>query len=199
MNDVTLTLPQGEIPARFTIDEFMELLSSNVFAGGEKLELVDGVIVRMSPAQSTHALLQRQIFLALNTIFPERASAEYVAYFELTLPFGQATLRDADVAVAKPFDTSVRFADPATVLLIVEIAHTTLEKDLNSKRLEYARAGIPHYWVVDANGQRVHVMSTIANDDYAVRDLVQFGEPIPVPTTDQTISVGDPAEVVRDS
>jgi Uma2 family endonuclease len=196
MNDVTLTLPQGETPARFTIDEFMELLSSNVFVGGEKLELVDGVIVRMSPAQSTHALLQRQIFRDLDRIFGDGLNG-YVAHFELTLPFGTATLRDADIGIVKAFDTSVRFADPATVLLIIEIAHTTLEKDLNSKRLEYARAGIPHYWVVDADGQRVHMMSTIADNDYADRHLVQFGEPLPVPTTDHLIVVDDPARTGR--
>lgn len=189
MNDVAFRLPVGEVPARFTIDAFMELLASDVFKGGEKLELVEGVIVSMSPAQSTHMLLQRQIFRALDSIFGDGLD-DYVAHFELTLQFGTATLRDADVAVVKSFDTSVRFADPATVLLIVEISQSTLEKDLNSKRIEYARAGIPHYWVVDPAARRVHLMSTVTDGDYAERKLAAFGETIPVPGTEQMIAIG---------
>jgi Uma2 family endonuclease len=189
MNDVTFKLPAGETPARFTIDEFMEFVASDVFKGGEKLELVDGVIVSMSPAQSTHMLLQRQVFRALDAIFGDGFEG-YVAHFELTLQFGKATLRDADVAVVKAFDTSVRFPDPASVLLIVEISQSTLEKDLNSKRLDYAGAGIPHYWVVDPNGRRVHIMSTITDGDYAERRLATFGEAIAVPGTDKTIAIG---------
>jgi Uma2 family endonuclease len=189
MNDVTFKLPAGETPARFTIDEFMEFVASDVFKGGEKLELVDGVIVGTSPAQSTHMLLQRQVFLALDAIFGEGVGG-YVAHFELTLQFGKATLRDADVAVVKAFDTSVRFPDPASALLIVEISQSTLEKDLNSKRLDYAGAGIPHYWVVDPNGRRVHIMSTITDGDYAERKLAAFGDMIAVPGTNRTIAIG---------
>ncbi len=189
MNDVAFRLPAGETPARFTIDELMEFVASDVFKAGEKLELVDGLIVGTSPAQSTHMLLQRQIFRMFDAIFGDGRDG-YVAHFDLTLQFGKATLRDADLAVVKAFDTSVRFPDPATVLLIVEISQSTLEKDLNSKRIEYAGAGIPHYWVVDPDAKRVHIMSTITDGDYAERRLAAFGESIPVPGTDEAIAVG---------
>jgi Uma2 family endonuclease len=189
MNDVAFKMPAGEMPARFTIDQFLELLATDIFKGGEKLELVEGVIVSMSPAQSTHVLLQRQVFLALHAIFGDGLDG-YVAHFELTLQLGSATLRDGDVGVCKAFDTSVRFPDPATVLLIVEISHSTLAQDMNAKRDDYARAGIPHYWVVDPASRLVHTMTLPVEGDYTARQPYKFGEPIPVPGTDETISIG---------
>lgn len=135
MSDAARIDLSGESPARFTIDEFIQLVNSDVFLGAGKLEMVEGVIVRINPALSPHMLYQRQLFRSLDAIFGDGLDG-YIVQFELSLQLGEATLRDADIGVIKAFDESARFPDPATALLIVEIAHSSLDKDMNAKRLD---------------------------------------------------------------
>ena len=188
MNAPVRIAERTETPARFSIDEFLELVASSVMIDAGKLELVDGIVVRMSPALSPHMRYQRQVYDALRDIFGTGLDG-YIAQFNLSLQLGDATLREADVGVVLRFDEEDRFPDPRSVLLLVEIAHSTLEKDLGDKRLDYAGADIPHYWVVDVGGRRVHAMSTPLDGDYAERRLIAFGVPIAVPGTNRTITV----------
>jgi Uma2 family endonuclease len=187
MNDVARLDFAPQTPARFSIDEFMRLVGTGAFNGMGRVELVEGVIVRMSPALPPHMYLKRQVFVELHALFD---GGDLVAYTELTLQLGPATVREADVAVLRPFAAADASVDPTAVLLLVEIADSSLSEDMGAKLRDYARAGIPHYWVVDVNGRRVHLMTTPLDGDYAERRLVAFGDPIPVPGTDRTIAIG---------
>jgi Uma2 family endonuclease len=79
---------------------------------------------------------------------------------------------------------------PEDILLAVEIADSTLAHDISRKRQAYAVAGIRHYWVVDIAGQRVHCHSDPQDGDYATVTSIAFGDPVPVPGTAATITVG---------
>ncbi len=109
---------------------------------------------------------------------------------EAAVQLGPDTLRAIDVSVIKTFGDDVPFPDPASILLAVEIAVTSLAEDMGPKLRDYARAGIPHYWVVDVEGRRVHVMQTPLDGDYAERKPYPFGSPIPVQGKAATIVIG---------
>lgn len=188
MNQPLRALHPSETPALFSVDEFMQLVSSGAFEGGGKVELVEGVIVRMAPALTQHMWYQRRVSDALRDVYREVGSSR-VVQVELTLRLGTATVRDADVGILDDFEADAGFVDPATVLLLVEIAHSTRSRDLGGKREDYARAGVPHYWVVDIDARRTHVMSQPLDGDYAERHPVAFGVPLAVPETDRTIVI----------
>lgn len=59
-----------------------------------------------------------------------------------------------------------RYPGPADIRLIVEVADSSLEQDLRTKRDLYARAGIPEYWVVDLNSRRMIVHRTPVEGKY---------------------------------
>ena len=63
---------------------------------------------------------------------------------------------------------------PQDVSLVVEVADSSLNFDLNTKALLYARVGIPEYWVMDINGRRLHRHRQPTHDGY--RDIVIFNE-----------------------
>ncbi len=73
------------------------------------------------------------------------------------------------------------------MLLVVEIAETTLTRDMGTKRARYAAAGIPEYWVVDGARSVVHVHREPIDCDYALIHTARFGEPLAVPGTEATI------------
>lgn len=188
MNDLTPIrfADAVEAPARFNVDEFQRMVDVGLF-DGSKVELVEGVIVRMSPARPRHFWIQHEIFIQLHEIFGKGIDGR-IAASEVTIQFADRTLRDIDVAVIDRFDHA-QYAGPDIVLLAIEVSSTTQHYDLNEKRLEYAAGGIPHYWVVDVPAERVHIMSQPVDGDYVERHPAKFGEAIPVPGSDKTIVI----------
>lgn len=186
MNELTQPTWAVAEPARFSIDDFMRFVDAGVFEG-EKAELVDGEIVRMNSAMPLHKLYQYQAHDALKAALDEEGG--WTVYMEYSVRLGSATLRDIDVAIAKPLRPVRVFPGASTVLLAVEIADSTRLKDLGGKLRDYAVAGIPHYWVVDIDRRCTHVMSEPGDEKYAKRDPIPFGEPLVVPGTDRTIVV----------
>ena len=187
MNAPVRITERTQSAARLSIDEFMAIVEAGVFANADRVELVDGAIVRMSPPQSRNMNYMRMVQYALDEAL--RGQSGFVVQPKLSLQLAHDTLRVADIGVLAPFDTASRFPDAGSVSLVVEIADTSLQSDLSDKRFDYASAAIPHYWVVDVEGRRVHMMSTPLDGDYAERRLLAFGAPLSVPGTDQTIVI----------
>jgi Uma2 family endonuclease len=75
------------------------------------------------------------------------------------------------------------------IILAVEVADTTLGKDVGAKSREYARAGIPTYWVIDIQARAVRVLTDPEGEEYRGVQIVRFGERLEVPETDQTITI----------
>jgi Uma2 family endonuclease len=187
MNDLTNIDFGVEVPARFTVEEFQQLVDTGIFQGS-KVELVEGVVVRMSPAMPRHVRIQRQLLLDLHSIFGEGIDG-YVATFEMTVKLGDRTLRDIDIALVRGLAEAETYLGPSAMLLAAEVSATTLHYDLNDKRIDYARGGIPHYWVVDVAGECVHVFGELIDGDYTSRHRVPFGQPLSVPGCDRSVTI----------
>jgi Uma2 family endonuclease len=176
---------------RFTAEEFLELSAAPPLADvSGKLELVEGVIVHVSPATHPHSRYQSEVYFQLRNAFGDEVPNGWVVRVELTVRLNGRTVRDPDVAVVRNPGNKKGVGTPDEVLMLVEIAYTTLRTDLQQKRQNYARAGVPHYWVVDVEGREVHVMHRPHEDDYLDKIVVPFGREIAVPETNQRITLG---------
>jgi Uma2 family endonuclease len=104
------------------------------------------------------------------------------------LVLGKDTDPEPDLAVVpgRPRDYS---GHPTTATLVVEVADTSLQFDTNDKRLLYAAAGIPEYWVVDINGRRLLIYRDPQGGDYATR--------LTLGSADSVIPLAAPAATVR--
>lgn len=178
----------SETPARFSVEEFMAMASGALGEIVGKVELVDGVIVRMAPANYPHFAYQRQLFRKLDAIFGDGIDG-FIVGQELTVRLGEATVRDPDIAIFRDPGMIPGIVAWDVVLLAAEISDSTLRDDMGPKRLSYAQAGVPDYWVVDIQGRAVHCFSGITDGDYTRDETVAFGEPIPVPGTEATIVI----------
>ena len=108
----------------------------------ERVELLEGVIVEMSPQSPSHAAAIQRLDRVLQRLIGDRAS------IRVQMPFaaGDLSLPEPDVAVVPPGDYET--AHPAQALLVIEVADSSLRKDRRLKVEIYARAGVPEYWVV---------------------------------------------------
>ena len=180
MNVMTaITTPPG--PARFTAAEFWRMMNSGAFED-IWVELVEGRLERMPPPGRTHAQLRMALVLGL-----ARFVARKHLLGEVAVDLGEDTIVACDAVVLRDDSGSGSTVLAAEILLAIEVAVSTRDRDLGLKRRLYAAAGIPTYWVVDAEREVVHVFDRPERDDYLGLALVRFGEPLAVPGTDATI------------
>lgn len=138
---------------RFSADEVVSMVEHGLL-DGERVELVGGEMVQMSPKGSRHVVITSRVASRLADALGGRA---WVAQ-EPTLRCGPSDLREPDVAVLRgqADDYLDAFPSGQHALLVVEIAQTSQRYD-REKAETYARAGVPEYWLVDLEARRVEV------------------------------------------
>jgi Uma2 family endonuclease len=156
---------------RFTVEEYHRLGAAGILGPDERVELVRGVIREMSPKNWAHVLATRAVFLELERALRGRASV----YFEAPLEAARIDSEpEPDVLVCSNPDEWAYRSQRTKPLLVVEVAHSSLDYDLGEKAGLYAEAGVPEYWVVDLVGRRIVVFRQPEEGSYRLRS--SFGE-----------------------
>ncbi|MFN4233130.1 Uma2 family endonuclease, partial [Thermus sp.] len=130
----------------FSLEDFHRLAEAGILPEDARVELVEGEIVTMSPIGKKHAYVLNTL---VDLLSPLRGRA--VLSVQNPLVLGPATEVYPDLALLRPPRTRYRDRLPegGDVLLLVEVAETSLDYDLNVKTPLYAKAGVPEVWVVD--------------------------------------------------
>jgi Uma2 family endonuclease len=163
------TMPGEEVRQRpLKRVEYDRLVRDGAFAG-ERVELIRGVIVEMSPQDFRHA---RAIERLSHTLFKQVGD---VARVRVQLPLALADSEpEPDVAVVTPDDTLVDH--PSTALLVVEVASSRVGYDRLTKGALYAGAGIPEYWIVNLVASRVEVLTRPEGGSYTEMRTLKPGD-----------------------
>src|SRR5262249_40265342 len=131
----------------FTVDEYYRMADAGILKPCDRVELIEGEIVEMSPIGNRHAAcVSRAIYLFVTAfkttgiVAPERPVRLNI-YNE----------PQPDVMVLKPRDDfySSQSCTPADAYFIVEVSDTTLRYDTKIKLPIYARFGVPELWIED--------------------------------------------------
>jgi Uma2 family endonuclease len=171
--------------ARFTTAEFLRMYEAGAF-DDMKMELVEGELQRMNRPMSSHGWRQSR----LSALLWQAVGATSLQVFSDTgIDLGRDTVRGFDVGIVVALPDTNRLLFPEEIVLVIEIAESSIVRDLGPKRNDYASADIPHYWVVDSDRSVVHVFSEPRGGQYAAARTVRFGEPLSVPGTDQDIVI----------
>lgn len=169
----------------FTAREYLRMEAAGAFTD-MNVELVRGELRKVMPGGLSHGEMNGRLIAKLITAYS--ATNRRLAV-DLMIGIGPLTIRGADIAVVLPDVPASGPVPPEQVVLIVEIAVTTLGIDLGEKQAEYAGAGVPDYWVADVGARVMHVMRSPEGDRYTERSVVPFDQPLAVPGTTETIVV----------
>ena len=167
-----------QVPAptlrRFTVDDFHRMGEAGVFAPDERVELIEGVVVEMSPIGDPHAAGTGRVQYVLAGKF----GREVFVWMQNPVRLADGSEVYPDVAVHRFRADFYRSGapTPADVLLVVEVADTSLRYDLETKAALYARHGIADYWVQDINGHRLLVHRDPTADGYRSIDSLYRGD-----------------------
>ncbi len=158
---------------RISAEAFRRMAEAGVFGEGERLELLEGEIVEMTPISKEHARAVRKLSRWLQVSLGETAVVD--SQNPLLLP-GDNELYP-DVAVLRPRPDDYRDLPKAEdVLLVIEVAKTSARYDLGNKRWHYAASDIPEYWVVDLDSQQVHVHRQPRGNSYLESQTLTTGD-----------------------
>ena len=113
------------------------------FFENERIELIRGVIVEMSPQSIAHAAAIQRLNRLLVPPLVGRADVRV----QMSFVGGEDSMPEPDLALVSPIISEV--SHPSVAFLIIEVANTSLTFDRGVKAELYARARIPEYWIVD--------------------------------------------------
>ena len=173
---------------RWTRQQYDEIVLHDIFQPGERVELIDGLIIDMSPQKSFHASIVCLVAETLQALF----GAGHHIRVQMPLALGDNSEPESDVAVVPGKTRDYMKAHPTTAALVVEVADTTLRLDRKAKQTVYARNDIAEYWIVNLTNNTLEVYREPQGDHYHSQAILNAGDMVcPLAACDQVIAVAD--------
>lgn len=149
---------------RFTVDEYLQMAQAGILTERDRVELLDGEIVEMTPIGRPHAANVAALLRVLITGVGPRA----VVWSQGPIRLSERSLPEPDVTLLRPRPVPYRDEDvePRDVMLLIEVSDTSLRRDRELKLPLYAGAGIPEYWIVDVQADVIEVHTNPSGSRY---------------------------------
>jgi len=154
------------------------------FFRGERVELIHGMVVRMSPIGPAHSEVVDRLTAKLVRTLPATVRVR------IQQPFIAADESEPEPDVAIVPERSYASGHPTEAFLIIEVAETSLRYDRETKADLYAASNVAEYWIVDVVGRRVEVHASIVDGRYTHRREVSLDQDIKLaafPTVNLTV------------
>jgi Uma2 family endonuclease len=134
------------LPRRvFTVAELEQMTAAGILLEDERIELIGGEVVPMSPKGNQHEVLKA----ALTVYWARKLPDDLMVVTETTFRFTEDTYLEPDF-VFYPKVSGLKNLSAGTARLVVEVADSSLAYDLGRKANLYAGFGIDELWVIDA-------------------------------------------------
>ena len=158
----------------FTVEDFMTMAGAGLFAD-QKVELLDGVIYTMSPANPNHEGIIDELHEIFVQTFAKRVRVRSQNALDISDPLW---LPHPDVMLLKRRSYRKTRPQPADVLLLIEVANTSLAADTGQRLAKYAAARIQDYWIADLKAGEWLVHRDPVAKRYRSVTRVDFAEPL---------------------
>jgi Uma2 family endonuclease len=146
---------QPKSPAqRITVDEYDQMIADGTLTEDDRVELIHGEIVPKMAIGDSHSACVDRLNFRLNPVVAGRA---LIRVQNPVILADSEPEPDISLARFRPDFYETGRPRPADVLLIIEVADSTLIQDRDVKAPLYASNGIPEYWIVDLNSATVFV------------------------------------------
>ncbi len=141
----TTQAAEGLPRRRWTVAEIEAMVARGIVAEDERFELIGGEVVPMSPKGARHEVLRIELAFYIT----QRAGTDLRVAAEAQLNLTDDMYVVPDILVYPAAIKAPKVRGP-TALLVIEIADSSLDYDLQTKAPLYARYGVREYWVINA-------------------------------------------------
>lgn len=147
---------------KFTGDEYAQMIATGILAEDDRVELIRGEIITMSPIGPIHV----NVVGLLTSIIARQTTDAVLVHSQSPIWLPDDSQPQPDLAIIRAGYDTRRLPTPADVLLVIEVADTSLAYARQVKVPLYAAAGIPEAWIVNLTARRVERYSEPRADGY---------------------------------
>ena len=160
----TATRPKTEIARRlFTVKEYMAMGEAGILHEDEHIELLAGEIIQMTAIGNRHLFCTG----SLNTLLVPPLVGRAVVRVQGSIQLDDYGMPEPDIVLLRPRpDYYAETAKPEDVLLLIEVADSSLEFDYGPKSEFYAAAGIPEMWIANLRTGEVEARTDPVGTEY---------------------------------
>ena len=185
--DCVALLPQTR---KFTVAEYYRMAEVGILHSDERVELIEGEIIVRPPVGPEHANNVDEYI----EVFAQYASGRFRIRIQNPVRLNDYSEPEPDVALLRrrPEGYGAAHPTPADVLLVIEVAHSSLEYDRNIKARIYGRSGVPETWVRNLPEGCIERFTEPGPDGYTRHTIHRRGERLtPVALPDLELAVSD--------
>ncbi len=167
------------IRKHFTVEEYDKMIEAGILGEDDRVELIEGEIIQMSPIGKKHAACVDRLSMTLAVLLAGKA----VLRTQGPVRLDDATQVQPDIAVLDLRDDfyAGSLPTPSDALLLIEVADATLAYDRSIKLSLYAEVGVPEVWLVNLPEDKVEVFSNLEGGAYQVVQQLGRGDVLVVP------------------
>lgn len=161
---------------RLTVDDYHQMAVTGILGPDDRVELIAGEVLDMSPIGSLHAAL----VAAVSDYLGRLAAGRLTVWVQNPIRLDDLSEPQPDIALVEPRPDyyASGHPGPTDTLLVVEVAESSLAYDLGVKVPLYARHGIREVWVIDAATRNTHRFRGPRPEGYSEQDLIPPDEPL---------------------
>ncbi|MCU0565632.1 MAG: Uma2 family endonuclease [Oculatellaceae cyanobacterium Prado106] len=155
---------------RFNVEQYHQMVETGILSAHDRIELIRGEIFDMSPIGRKHAACVRRLIRLLS-----QRVGEALLDVQDPIELDERSEPQPDVVLLRPREDFYETGHPqiADILLIIEVADSSLDYDQDVKIPAYAEAGVAEVWLVDLNGEAIAVHRDPSQQGY--RSVQQYG------------------------
>lgn len=160
----------------FSVDEYYRMAQAGILTEDDQVELIEGEVIEMSPIGSRHAACVKRLTAVLYGL----VGRKLIVSVQDPIFLDEFNEPQPDVALVRWREDFYAASHPtaADVLVVVEVADTSVEYDRKKKLPLYARAGIPEVWLANLPEDRFEIHTQPRGDEYQSVSIVRRGEVI---------------------
>jgi Uma2 family endonuclease len=163
----------------FTVDEYHHMAEAGILKEGERVELIDGEVVYMSPIGTRHAACVKRLIALLT----EQVGRSAIVGAQDPVQLSEYVEPQPDISLLRYRDDYYAGQSPTAedAFLLIEVADTSLAYDRDVKVPLYARGDVPEVWVVDLTGDAVLVRRKPEDGAYTEARTARRGDALVLP------------------
>jgi Uma2 family endonuclease len=144
-------IQMGAVRHRFTVGEYRLMEEAGIFSEDDRVELIDGEVVEMAPIGGRHV----ESVMRLTRLLVEWSAGRYAVSVQNPLSLSEHWEPQPDLALVRRSEGRSGVPVSEDVLLVIEVAATSLAHDRDLKLPLYAEAGIPEAWILDLDSDTI--------------------------------------------
>lgn len=163
-----MNLSEPLIRHKLSVTDYYRMGEAGILHEDDRIELIEGELIDMAPIGSNHAGIVNQLTWLLSSL----AGRYALVSPQNPLLLSGHTVPQPDILLLKPRPDFYKTAlpEPADVLLLIEVADSSISYDRKTKLPLYARHGIPEVWLVDLNAKQVERYSQPTETGYGLQE-----------------------------